>query len=115
MEDYSLVARLYSFETKPTKMCETVEYYKIKEEKQFHKGDRYFKVKMHATHVTQVCIHSGEVKKGRNNNPGITLVTMQTFLSNYYTVAPQIQYTERCSASEFKKAFEQTVNRLKIS
>ena len=57
------------------------EYYKIKEEKEGFLGERYFQLAFNTEKVLQVCVCPGEMKKGRTNNIGITIIRQTEPLS----------------------------------
>ncbi|HET6991017.1 MAG TPA: hypothetical protein VFJ43_06820 [Bacteroidia bacterium] len=58
-------------------------YYKIASNRRDYKGERYFRFNQLSDKVIQVCVYSGDEKKGKSNTPGIYLIDRMTFLSNY--------------------------------
>lgn len=48
-----------------------------------HKGLRYFKTSDTDHKVLQVCVNSGEIKKGRTNCIGVYLIDRITLIGNY--------------------------------
>lgn len=76
------------------------QYFKIKKDRQEYKGERYFKFSYECQSVTQIVIHTGEEKKGKNNTIGVYLINKMTFISNYMHF-----YVEPSTKKEFEKNF----------
>ena len=85
------------------------QYYRIAKKYRTYKGMRFFKFTFHSDRCFQVCVNEGEVKKGRGNGMGITLIHSMTFLGNY--MAPG--YAEPCRKDEYDRNFTRTVKLLK--
>lgn len=75
------------------------QYFKVKKERQHYLGIRYFRVDFNAESTLQLCISSGDMKKGKANNFGMYLISKMTFYTNYAAC----QYVEHCKKSEFEK------------
>ena len=90
-------------------MMEHSKYFKIRKERQDWLGVRYFKFRWDEEKVVQVCLFTGEVKKGKSNTFGVYLINRLTMLSNYYSP----NYIEPCSKKEYEKMFNQVVKCLK--
>jgi hypothetical protein len=86
----------------------TAEYFRVCAERRDYKGDRYFKVDWQSDKVVQVCIHHGEIKAGRTNSFGVTLIHRLTFTSNYLAY----RYVKHCSKEEYEKKFNEVVKML---
>ena len=84
-------------------------YYRIKEKYQGYKGERFFQYDPEYDNVLQVCLHIGQVKKGRAHCYGIYRIARISFLANYKGMS----YVERIPKSEFKKQFKLIVKLLK--
>lgn len=83
-------------------------YYKIKKNRRDFLGERYFKYNDFAEKVIQVCVHPGDVKKGKSNTFGIYLIHRLTFLSNYFKY-----YIQPCTKAEYNKNFNKVLKMLK--
>lgn len=75
------------------------QYFKVKKDRQHYLGIRYFRVDFNAHSVLQLCIFSGDMKKGKANNFGMYLISKTTFYTNYAAC----QYVESCKRSEFEE------------
>jgi hypothetical protein len=84
------------------------EYYKVKKERWDYLGIRYFKVNFNSDKVTQICIDTGDVKKGKSNTFGVYLIGRETFFSNYFG-----RYVDTCKKGEYDKMFNKVVKFLK--
>ncbi len=87
----------------------SVEYYKTSENRWDYLGLRYFKFNNISDNTVQVCVTTGDVKKGKSNTFGVYLIAKMTFLTNYY-MQP---YVEKCSKREYEKAFKKVIELLK--
>lgn len=59
------------------------QYFKITKEREQYKGQRYFRMNFDDEYVTQVCLLTGEPKRGIGASIGMYLITKLTFFSNY--------------------------------
>lgn len=75
------------------------QYFKIKEENQGYKGLRYFRWMPSNPNVLQICVSTGEERKGRNATPGLYYIHSSTFLCNYLGM----NYCEPVKKKEFDK------------
>ena len=87
----------------------TTRFIKTLERVHEYKGIRFFKINDENGSGIQVCLHQGEIKKGRANCYGITRVSRVSIFGNY--VGPG--YTEDCDQKEFDLAFEVCVQHLR--
>jgi len=85
------------------------QYFKIIDSRTEWLGIRYFKYSPHSDKVVQVCVTTGEVKKGKSNTFGVYLIASLTFLCNYLAVG----YCQPCTKKQYEKAFETVVTYLK--
>ena len=87
------------------------QYFKIHPEREDYKGKRFFKQDGNfTTHtVFQVCINEGDVKRGRGNLFGITMINKMTLFGNY--IGPG--YAIPCTKKEYEKAFAEVLKYLK--
>lgn len=84
-------------------------YYKVRKERHDYLGERYFRYNNDSETCVQVCIFSGDVKKGKSNTFGIYVIHKMTLFANY--LAPG--YVEPCTKREFDKHFNKCVEILK--
>lgn len=84
------------------------QYFKIRKEHIQYKGERYFRFNHHSEKTVQVCLFSGEEKKGKSNTFGTYLIHRLTFLSNYLA----INYVEPCSKKEYQIKFNKAIKML---
>ncbi len=87
----------------------TYHYFKTKPERYEYLGNRYFRVCYDHDSVLQVCLSSGDVKKGKANNFGTYLIAKMTFFSNYLAQS----YVEPCTQRQFEKQFNLMIKMLK--
>ncbi len=85
-----------------------IEHYKVKKERWDYLGVRYFRVNFNSESVTQICVDTGDVKKGKSNAFGVYLISKQTFFGNYFG-----RYVDKCSKAEYDKIFKKIVKALK--
>ncbi len=85
------------------------EYFKVRKDRWEIWGERYFRLSWATDKVVQVCITTGDVKKGKSNTFGIYLICKLTLFSNYMAQG----YVEKCDKKEFDKKFDQVVKYLK--
>jgi len=90
-------------------MSDTIQYFKVKPEREEYLGRRYFRLNYEDSKTVEVCISCGDTKKGKSNTFGIYLITKLTFLSNYFATG----YILPCSKKEFDEQFDSTVKMLK--
>jgi hypothetical protein len=86
------------------------EYYIIIPEKREQLGIRLFAYNPNSDHVVQVCMSSGNKKKGRTSCIGIYEVHRATFLNNYFNY----KQVQECSKKEYEKAMTTVYQALKI-
>lgn len=85
------------------------QYFKTKKERFDYLGNRYFRVDYNASVCLQICLSSGDVKKGKANNFGVYLIGKLTFFTNYAAQS----YVEPCTKKEFEKKFNLMIKMLK--
>lgn len=84
------------------------QYFKIKKENQHYKGVRYFRVNFDHENATQVCLSSGEPRRGMGQPIGLYLIAKTTFFQNYFQF-----YTEPATKAQYDKAIKQIMLILK--
>lgn len=67
-----------------------------------YKGVRFFRLDVQSMDVCQVCLSAGEIRRGRSNNVGITMICRLNFFANYLAMA----YAIPCGKKEFDQAFK---------
>ncbi len=85
------------------------QYFKTKPERYQYLGNRYFRIHFNHDTALQVCLSSGDVKKGKANNFGTYLIAKMTFFSNYLAQC----YVEPCTKREFDSKFNLMIKMLK--
>ena len=85
------------------------QYFKTKKERYDYLGNRYFRVDFNSDTTLQICLSSGDVKKGKANNFGVYLISKLTLFTNYLAQ----NYCEPCTKKEFEKKFNLVVKMLK--
>lgn len=90
-------------------MANKVEYYKVKPERTEWLGVRFFKVDWDSIKAIQVCVGTGDVKRGKANAVGIYTIDKVTFCTNYLGMG----YVTPCTKREFEKKFDLIVSALK--
>jgi hypothetical protein len=85
------------------------QYFRIRKDRQDYKGQRYFKFDPMSEKVVQICVSSGEEKKGRTNSFGVYLIHRLTFFANYLA----LKYAEPCEKEEYEEEFERIVKMLR--
>lgn len=88
---------------------QTVQYYKVKSERQDYLGERYFRFDFQDEKAIQVCKSVGDVKKGKSNNFGVYMISKLTFLTNYFAQG----YIIPCTKEEYEYWFDHVVKILK--
>lgn len=77
------------------------QYYVIDKARMDYKGARFFRFNMECLDVCQVCLSAGEIRRGRSNNIGITMICRLSFFANYLAMG----YAVPCEKKVFDKAF----------
>ena len=85
-------------------------YYKIKDDRVDHKGERYFRFDPSRPKVCQITVRAGELPRGRNNCTGIYFIDATYFLSNFL-----LYYIEPISRDLFDEKFEMVIEVLKAT
>lgn len=75
-----------------------IQYFKIKEDRHEYLGERYFKIDWNSDKVVQVCLTTGDIKKGKSNTFGVYLISKQTFVANYLAIG----YAVPCAKEEYE-------------
>ena len=86
-------------------------YYKVIKSRTEHKGVRLFRTTGMFDEVTEVCMSTGEAKRGHGNYVGVFTISRQSFLSNYLAMG----YLQPCTKSVYEKAFNLIFNYLRSS
>jgi hypothetical protein len=86
----------------------TYQYYKIDSPRRDYLGKRFFKVDMNAWECIQVCVTTGDTKKGRGHTFGVYLISRLTFFSNYLAMG----YAVPCSEKEYTKNLKDVLSML---
>lgn len=84
-------------------------YYKIVPNRIDYKGVRFFKFNYDSIKVIQVCLSSGEGRRGKSNTIGIHCIDRLYFFSNYLAM----NYAIQCTRKEYKVNFDKIVKLLK--
>lgn len=87
----------------------TTLFYQISQTRREYLGIRFFRWNPNSGEVVQVCVTSGEPRRGRANNFGIYHITQVTFFQNYLA----LQYAIPCKESQFREAFSKVLDVLK--
>lgn len=85
------------------------QYYKVRKERNAYLGVRYFKFNYNEDKCVQVCLFTGDVKKGKSNTFGVYLISKLTLFSNYLAT----NYIEACTKKQYDDAFNKVVKMLK--
>ncbi len=85
------------------------QYFKTKKERYDYLGNRYFRVDFDSSKSLQICLSSGDVKKGKANNFGIYLIDKLTLFTNYLAQS----YCEPCTKKEFDSKFNTVIKILR--
>jgi len=80
-------------------------FFKIKSERIEYLGERYFRFNSNSEKTIQVCLATGDVKKGKSNTFGIYLISKMTFFSNYYAQS----YIQEITKKEYEKNFKKVM------
>ncbi len=85
------------------------QYFRTKAERHDYLGNRYFRLDFNSDVTLQICLSTGDIKRGKSNTFGMYLISRLTLFTNY--LAPN--YCEPCTKKEFDKQFELTIKLLK--
>lgn len=88
-----------------------IRYYAIKKDCFSFHGERYFKVDFTKKIVVNVCVHSGEIKKGRPYVYGAYIIAYNSFIGNYFW--DKGRYVDEITNALFEEKFNEVTNRLK--
>ena len=95
----------------------TTTYYRIKPEREDHKGLRWFAFNPLYEKVLQIVEKSSARERGRTNLQGVYTIHRTTFTTNYflyYTKPNRIDYVEECTQDEFLDAMVRTITSFDI-
>ncbi len=84
-------------------------YLKTVESRKEYLGERYFKTSNSSFECIQVCVTTGDLKKGRAHTFGVYVISKLTLMANYVAMGYAIPTTEK----EYKKAFNKVIEYLK--